>query len=474
MNAGSPSCVSELNQDAFAEILMDQLAATGATRVLVGYSGGMDSTALLHLVAGMRKTHKLNVLALHCNHGIAKQSDDWERRCARSCRSLSVKIARQRLHLGLGAANVSEAQAREARYAWFAELVGEGDLLLTAHHESDQAETLLLNLLRGAGARGLAAIQPVSRFSLGHLGRPLLSVSKEAIEDYAKDNELDYVRDPANENLRFSRSYIRSVIMRPLVSRWPKAMSSIAGSAALLSQARGLLDELASADLNACATDGTARLNEGAALDVERIMALSRPRQINLLRYWVRNAGIPEPQQSKLDNFLDTVLSGAGGSGKISWQKGGRISKYRGTLYLMRSLPKPSSQLKIKWDAKSPLVIEEAGLKLIPEPAEGEGLRQALIPDGVTVRFRRGGESIVLPRRRHASELKKILQAEAVPPWERELLPLIYVGDELVAVVPLAVSDRYGARAGQKGISIRLEPACRQARQPRNRDDQRI
>ncbi len=448
--------MEDFQPQSVAEILFRKLNIDESSQFLIAYSGGMDSTALLHAVAGIfGATGADRVTALHCNHGIHPDSNDWEAHCAEMCAQFGVGHASVRLDLGREGP-ISEGRAREARYAWFREQIGDHGVLLTAHHQADQAETLILNLVRGASLRGISAIQPVSEFGKGLLVRPMLGFDRDQIAAYVERKNLAYIDDPANQDLRHSRNYVRSQVMPAIENRWPSAAKRIANSAKLLSQARHALDELAMEDMSHCVTRGRGYFSEGDQLLVESIRELSRFRQVNMLRYWIRTTGFSEPEQKMLDNFIDRVVLSDSGSGQMCWNECS-LRKYKGALYLARTRRLPDSDEQISWDLKEPLEIASAGIRLSLVPAFESGFLADLLPKTGVVRFRRGGEQMTLGRCTHSTKLKKILNQAEVPAWERSILPLIYFGDELAAVAPLAVSAHYSAGPGQEGLRIRLE-----------------
>ena len=235
----------------------------------VAYSGGIDSTVLLHIVSQIAGTE---AVALHCDHGLHCQSANWTMHCKAFCRSLKVQYIGTRLTFG-EVERIDEQMARQSRYKWLASQIGGNQVLMTAHHKEDQVETLLLNLLRGAGPRGLSGIQPVRKFGEGWLARPLLEVSKKEIQDYAKKHHLSFIEDPSNQDTSFDRNYIRHLVIPKLGERWPGAVESIARSAKNLRSSRKLLEELGKIDLSACKTQETGCLYTGTQLSIEKFKA---------------------------------------------------------------------------------------------------------------------------------------------------------------------------------------------------------
>ena len=433
--------------------MQEQLSLSRSAQVHVAFSGGVDSTVLLHAIASSKT---FPVVALHCDHGLQEESHDWAEHCADVCNQLEIPFKSKQLSLGSQTKHVDEQTARQERYQWMKKQIKSGDALLTAHHQSDQAETFILNLMRGAGVRGLSAIQPVSKFGKGFLVRPLLPFSKESILSYAYKHRLPYIEDPSNQDTRYDRNFVRHKVVPALAERWPSAGYSVAQSAENLSSCRRLLDELGAIDLSACAVKHASTLAQGVQLNAIPLQDLSKERQINLLRYWIRNASLPEPGRYMLENFLETVVDGKTNSGEMVWHGIG-IHRFRDTLYLVPQYTAPEIDWKTDWDLQSPLVINNPGITLTPRSVTGQGLNRKVAEQSVSVCFRSGGEKIRLPGRTHSTTLKNLFQEHSIPPWERNLLPLIYCGQELAAVPPYFIADKYLAAKGAPGIEITVE-----------------
>ncbi|EGH28298.1 tRNA(Ile)-lysidine synthetase, partial [Pseudomonas syringae pv. japonica str. M301072] len=252
----------------------------------VGFSGGLDSTVLLHLLAELASRETLPALnAIHVHHGLQTAADGWPEHCQQVCKTLGVAFESVRVQVE-PAASLEQA-ARQARYSAFSERLVEGEVLLTGQHRDDQAETLLFRLLRGAGVRGLAAMPDQRVLGRGHLLRPLLDVSRKQLEDYAHRHGLNWIEDPSNDDQQFSRNFLRSQVVPLLTSRWPQAAASLARTARHLGEAQQLLDELALQDI-ANAQAATSFTWVGLpVLSLGPIAALSAARQRNALRHWL-------------------------------------------------------------------------------------------------------------------------------------------------------------------------------------------
>jgi tRNA(Ile)-lysidine synthase len=436
--------------------------ARGAS-LIVAYSGGLDSHVLLHLLAALRAEADFVLRAVHVDHALQPASADWAEHCRRVCAALSVPCQVERLTVVAAPGEGLESAARRARYGALARHLASGEILLTAHHRDDQAETVLLQLLRGAGVHGLRAMPAVSPFGAGWHWRPLLAWRRRALEDYARRHGLEWIEDASNLDTAHARNFLRQRVLPLIETRWPAASDVIARSAEHAAEAAMLLDQLAREDLVRC------RQEEGGgaqqSLSVGCLRALEPARQRNLLRFWIRASGLKPPPAAILDEILAQGMRAAtrSGSAVVHWP-GGEVRRYRDRLSVhvaTRPLAAPSPStaagLELLWEPPAPLVIPGVG-RLRAEPVTGEGLARARLEGRrLRVRFRRGGETCRLGG--HRRRLKKLLQEAGIPPWERARLPLVYAGEELVAVGDRWICDGYAALEGEPGWRLVIEPA---------------
>lgn len=399
-----------------------------ARRLWVAYSGGLDSTVLLHALSQL----SIPLSAIHVDHGLSAHSAEWSAKCRYQCEVLGIELHEIKVEVDSRGRGI-EAAAREARYAAFSQRLGEGDMLLTAHHQDDQAETLLLQLLRGGGVRGLAAMPAHRPFAAGWLGRPLLQVSRESLQAYAEAQGLDWIDDPSNFDTTLERNFLRHDLIPGLEQRHSGIKSVLARSAGHFAESSELLDELAAQDLMTVA-------GEGATLSISALQSLSDARQRNLLRYWLRHLGLSIPDSRNLQRILDEVLPAAEDAVPlVSWQ-GAEVRRYRDRLHAMSPLP-PLMRLP-------PALGELRKCRVV-----GEGLREELLSSAsVTVGWRCGGERLTLAGRDGHHTLKKLYQEAAVPPWERERRPLIFIDGELAQVAGLWSDSRFACGANEQGI----------------------
>jgi tRNA(Ile)-lysidine synthase len=425
--------------------------------VKVAYSGGVDSHVLLHALCRLREKTSWTVGAIHIDHGLHSQSASWAAHCQRVCDALEVTCIVERIQILPRQGEGVEGVARRRRYASLARHIGRGEVMFTAHHLDDQAETVLLQLLRGAGVRGLAGIAEVKTFAGGRLLRPLLGFTRDELLDYAQRHELKWVEDSSNRDTRHSRNFVRHEVLPLLERRWPAARRLIARAGEHASQASEVLDAVAASDL------AKATYIDPDALSVPALMCLAAPRRDNLIRYWIRRRGFAAPSALLLRGIAQAVESTPRSQqATVTWP-GVEVRRYRDALWVMRPLAEPDTKLDLTWAPTTPLAVPGTGYILRAEDVIGSGLaREQIATAKVSVRLRRGGEICHLPGRRHHHKLKKLLQDAHVPPWERQRLPLIFADDVLAAVADRWVCAPFAARAGERGWRIVLERAEKQ------------
>jgi tRNA(Ile)-lysidine synthase len=421
-------------------------AGEAASRWLVAFSGGIDSTVLLHALSSSRQQHQTEIIAIHVDHGLHPDSQQWQMHCQQFAEQLEVSYISKRVIVDDDLRSGPEAAARQARYAVLQTLVNAGDCLLSAHHEEDQAETLLLNLLRGSGIAGLAGIGAAQKFGQGRLLRPLLGVSGEAIRDYAKRHALRWIEDPSNVDTRFDRNFLRQEIVPLLASRWPAVSARLKQSADLASEASALLRELADIDLVAAGSP--------QRLDLESLRLLRPERQRNLLRRAISLCGLPPPPATRLYQAVHELIPAREDAQPLVAWPGAELRRYRNHLYVMpaiASLPEEPSRLL---RPEEPLDLGPGMGQLVLSPDVGGGINPELAHAGLRIRYRHGGEEIRPAGHECTHKLKKLLQQEGIVPWMRERLPLLYSGDDLVAVADLWIAKECSHDAGF-GVSWR-------------------
>ncbi|TVP59458.1 MAG: tRNA lysidine(34) synthetase TilS [Halomonadaceae bacterium] len=392
---------------------------------VVALSGGLDSVFLLHCLAQLRR-QLLNgddqpppeLTALHINHGLQDASPQWAAFCGGLCQQLDLPLTGHCLHLDSAGTDL-EATAREARYQVFTEHLGAEELLLLAHHRDDQAETLLLRLMRGSGIRGLAGMPASRPLGQGHLYRPLLGLSRARVEVLAREWGLSWCEDSSNQDLRFDRNFVRHQVLPQLTGRWPAALATLNRSAAHCREADELLNDLARQDISSQQMD--------SGLTVRGLQSLSNRRQRNLVRYRLRQQGLRPPGEERLKNALHGLLTAEPDREPALHWEGHSLRRYRDGLWLVPDLPPVEASTPVVWNMQQPLPWGGALLKVLHAP----------VGDSVTVTFRQGGERFRPAPDRPSPLLKHWLQEQGVPPWERQRLPLIWQGSELIAIAGL-------------------------------------
>jgi tRNA(Ile)-lysidine synthase len=418
---------------------------------VVAYSGGMDSHVLLDALVRLRARLGVPVLAVHVNHGLQPAAGAWQAHCAAVCHALCVPLTQLSVDAGAQRGESPEAAARTARYRALRAWMPAGYGLLTAQHRDDQAETVLLQLLRGSGVHGLAAMPEYSAFGPGHLLRPLLACTRGELRRYARQQGLRWVEDPSNRDTALTRNFLRQRIFPSLQERWPQVSTSLARSATNQAEAAQLLDEVAAGDL--------AGLDGGdGSLRVPVLAQLTPARRRNALRGWLRAATGAAPSRAVLDRVVrDLTESRMDAEPCVRWGDF-ELRRYRTRLYLLRRAPAAGPRPSVCWSMTGPLVLPAGLGTLRVRAVAGQGIRTSLVPArGVQVCWRRGGELCRPAGRGHHHALRKLFQEQGVPPWERERIPLIFIDGQLAAVTGLWTCEPCQARAGEPGLQVHWE-----------------
>ncbi|HHF7346209.1 TPA: tRNA lysidine(34) synthetase TilS [Legionella feeleii] len=397
-------------------------------RIFVGFSGGLDSTVLLQRLA-IEPALFPKLTAVHVNHGLSPNALVWQAHCQQFCATLkipliikSVDFARQ--------SNIEE-MARKARYQVFAQLLEKSDCLVLGHHLNDQAETLLLQLFRGAGIEGLSAMAVEKEFMQGNLLRPFLHHTRQTLENYARLNQLQWIDDESNQDISFSRNYIRHQVLPLLSARWPGIVNSLARTSTHCQQAQANLDDLARIDCPAL-------VQAGSQLVISTFSHLSQARITNILRLWFKANQVRLPNTVTFNRLINEVIHARPDANpQISWDDVS-VRRYQETLYLLKRQVKPSL-LAITWTSfPKPLDLGESGVLFASVNDKG-----LIVPphSKIEIRFRQGGE--LFHWHGQSKQLKKLLQEWQIPPWLRGQIPLVFINGELAAVIGYAISDSF-------------------------------
>ncbi len=426
-------------------------------RLMLGFSGGVDSVVLLEVLRRLSGPLDFRLSCVHVNHGISSNARAWAAFCARKCNRAAIPFVVRQVDLDPYRAEGLEAAARRVRYQVYARQ--KADFIVLAQHLDDQAETLLLQLLRGAGVKGGSAMPLLREQDWGKTGnkgkrksapailRPLLAVSRGEIAAYAQANKLTWVEDESNADIRVDRNFLRLRVLPVIEQVFPGYRATLARAAGHLAEASLILDELAEADAKTAVT--------GNRLAIAELQRLGVARAKNLLRWLLLQQGHAAPEAERLQEGLRQLFE-AGDDAAVRVVLGTcELRRYAGEAYLLQSLPEAPAGFRRDWDGKRVWTLPELGGTLRFVRGKDAGLACARIRDsGLSIRLRQGGEKLRLQAQGSTRSLKNLLQEARLPPWERERLPLLYCADTLVAVPGLGVASGWHARAGNAGWTI--------------------
>ncbi len=428
------------------------------TALCVAFSGGLDSTALLAACAQLPHA-KGRLRALHVDHQLNPDSARWAAHCRRTARALGVPLQVRAVRVPRPRGASLEAVARLARYRAFAAGLRPGEALLSAHHEDDQLETVLLQLLRGAGVAGLAAMPQVAPFAQGLLARPLLELRHQVLAQWLASRGIPWIEDPSNADTRLDRNYLRAQVLPLVRARWPAASATVARSARHAAQAQRLLDELAAGDL------GKASVGEALSAPVLRTLTLDR--RMNALRHWVVAAGLLAPSTRRLEQIAGALLDARPDSRpQVAWE-GASVRREAQLLWLRAAPPAtapartpPRDEVEWRWARQRTCPLpKELGTLLLRADARGP-LNLDALPPRLTARARRGGEKLRPIPGGARRALKGLLQEARVPLEVRAQLPLVFAAGKLVAVADRWLDESVQATVGgQRRARLIWRPA---------------
>jgi tRNA(Ile)-lysidine synthase len=404
--------------------LLPALAPARGARLWIAYSGGLDSHVLLHAAAGLGRRLGAELRAVHIHHGLQPAADAWVAHCEQVCAALGVALEVGRLNLAPAAGESLEAIARDARYAAFRELLAAGDCIATAHHRDDQAETLLLALLRGAGVQGLAAMPARAALGAGELLRPLLDLPRAALVDYAHAHGLCWIEDPSNADAARDRSRLRTQVVPLLKARWPALDRTLARTAAHCAEAAALLDGLADELLKGLGGDAA------GGLSADGLRGLDAARRRLVLRRWLARQGFLSPTADRLRRIDEELLTAAHDRQPLVAWAGCEVRRHRGRIYALAPLPPaPPAMLEV---GAAPVLLLPAGLGELSWELAAAGQRQIGVGFGLHgLRCLRLG--------RPSATLQALYQQAGVPAWLRPYVPLVLVDGQLAGVGGVAL-----------------------------------
>lgn len=422
-----------------------------AFRYLVAYSGGLDSTVLLYLCWCLKEQGVLSeLIAVHVNHGLHPDADQWNSRCEEVCQSLSVQCMTFQINVCTERGESLEEAARTARYQAFKSILLANDVLLTAHHRDDQTETVLLQLFRGAGIKGLGGMAESMPFGVAKLVRPLLPFSRQILCDFARENSLKWIDDSSNKDLGFDRNFVRHQIMPRLKKRWPAVDKTVARSARHIAEANCLLTGRAKQLLNLV-------LNRDCnTLEVGGLNSLDDADKRLVIRQWVDQLGFRAPSSVVLQRIINELINVAKDRNpQVCWGEV-EVHRYRGELYLFGKQQEFDREQVMEWDGQEILNIPGNNGFLQTVPGSSMGIREKYWNCGViTARFRQGGETCRLIKRRGTRTLKNLFQEKSIPPWVRNRVPLIYIDGQLAAVADLWICEPFFGDCSNGNVALR-------------------
>ncbi len=426
--------------------ILNQLPDAG--RYWVGYSGGLDSHVLLHAMAALRAAlAPREMLAIHVDHGLSPHARTWAGHCQAVCRELGMPCEVVAVDARPQNGEGPEAAARRARYAAISDAMMAGDCLVTAHHQDDQAETVLLQLLRGAGPHGLAGMAPHAPFGPGWHTRPLLAFTRQSLHRYAAAHGLSWIEDESNADVNLERNYLRHEILPRLQRRWPAAARTLDRAAGHCREAASMLDAAAAADLS--------RVNgaDAQSLSIEGLTAMGPARMRNALRFWLRQRGLTVPGTEHMRQIEAQMFAAPPDRApRVCWP-GVEMRRYRDRLYAFYPASGCVADTAHAWDITQSMTLPAGGGMLSAREQAGAGVRAELCySDTVAVRFRKGGERCQPVGSAHSRTLKNLFQEQGIPPWVRERTPLVYIAGRLAAVADLWICQPFAARPGERGI----------------------
>jgi len=403
-------------------------------RLAAGFSGGVDSVVLLDLLLRASKKLRFELAALHVNHQINPAAGRWAAFCRAFCKQRGVAFTAVRVKVPRGGS--LEAAARDARYRVFAALPA--DHVALAHNLDDQAETVLLQMLRGAGVKGMSAM-PVIRNSIL---RPLLEIPRSEIEAYARRRKLEWIEDESNADVYYDRNFLRHRVLPVIAERYPAYRRTLARASRNLAEAAQLLDDLAASD---------AQLTAGG-IEISSLRRLSAPRAKNVIRHFLGLHGVTMPNAARLDESVRQLQSQRAMRTTIDLGEH-LLRRHANELRIVAKTVSLPGSYRHEWHGESRLRLPELGGTLVLKKCRGSGISLSRIAGApVTVRLRQGGERLQLHPQRPRRSLKNLLQESRIPPWERARLPLLFCGDELVWASGIGVGCRFQAEQGEASV----------------------
>ena len=415
----------------------------------IAYSGGVDSTVLLHYLQINRDKLGRDIKAVHVNHKISKYSDEWAEHCRQTCKAFRVPFELLNIDAAGTEGYGPEAYARKLRYEAMHRLLSADEIILTAHHRDDLAETFFLQLLRGAGPEGLAGIPKKRKFGPGWIVRPFLDYTRDQILIYADHNKLQWVEDDSNSDTNLDRNFIRNKVFPYLRQRWPAVDRTLARSAGHQADLLEIISHSGGIDFYNTMAESV------DILKIDEFNKLPIERKRNLLRYWLKLNNKPVATSAVIDEIINNLVDASYERQPLVTWKNTEVRRYRDRIYLMHVLPHIDNTVTYAWILPGSLDIKFGRLEA--RKTTGKGIKTSSLADNIiNVRFRHGGEEIAPVGRKETHKLKTMYQQEGIPPWERDRIPLLYINNELASVTGYWIDRKYHADDNEQGWDIRL------------------
>ena len=427
------------------ELITNEIASLGVTRFTIALSGGLDSMVLLDLLSKAKRSSDV-IKAIHINHNLHESSKEWVDFAKDACKKYKLPLIIESINPkqeGFGL----EADAREQRYKKFKEIILDNECLLTAHHLDDQIETTLFRIFRGTGLDGLRSIRKKAKFGKGLLCRPLINIPREAIEQYAKLNDIKWIEDPSNNNIYFDRNYLRNNIVPSIKKRWPNAQKTITRLSSLAENNQKLLHELAKEDIG--------EIEKFNVLDIGILSNKSSLRINNIFRFMIVKNKMGIPSLKVLESGIETLINAKSDSPIITWD-GFSIRRYKNTLYFFNPDLKQDEirPLKMKWFIDETINLGGNRGSIQARFIKGQGIALNKCPKSLEIKYRKGGEQIKPSGHKITKSLKNLFQENNVLPWVRDQIPLVYLDEDLISVGDLWFNQDYKAKEQEDGFLI--------------------
>lgn len=440
---------TSMSTESINEYRFDSILNTSphAKRIWVAYSGGMDSSVLLHLIYLNKNKLNQEINVVYVNHGLQKKSIEWGKFCEKQSEQYGLAFTQLDIEGAVPNGVSIEAWAREQRYALIAGLMEEDDFLFTGHHQDDQVETFFLQALRGGGPKGLAAMPQCKNFGGGIHARPLLGFKRSQLLFYANENDLCWHEDVSNTDKKYDRNYLRKNILPEIEQRWPAYRETTQRLISHQQDCALLLQEIGLEDLKFALYQDTSNLQ------LEALKALSIPRQKNIIFTWLKELQLESPGSRHIDQIVsDLINSENENSPCVNW-KDVEVRRYRQLLYASKAMSRNIEKKEYNWNLTQTLTIMDE--VLIAKPNVGSGISQEKIKNSeIVIRYRQGGEKIQPHNKAHSISVKQLFQERGVLPWLRDRFPLIYVDDKLAVIPGLCVDKNYSADKEESAFLI--------------------